>query len=56
MKSLEVVWMAELVDQTLASLCFLHNSFLVVLAKRTRELVIVHGWSVLKRPNDNVKI
>ena len=56
MKGLEVVGMAELVNQALASLRFLHNSFLVILSKRTRELVIIHGWSVLKRPSVKVEI
>jgi len=44
---LEVVGMAELVDKSLTPLGFLHDSLLVILTKRARELVIVHGWSIL---------
>ena len=40
--------MAELVDQSLTPLGFLHDSLLVILTKRARELVVVHGWTVLK--------
>jgi len=42
-----MVWVAELIDQPLTSLRLLHDPFLVVLAERSRQLVIVHRWSVL---------
>ena len=46
-KILEMVWMAELVDKSLASLGFLHDSFLVILTKGSGEFVVVHGWPIL---------
>ena len=39
--------MAELVDQPLASLGLLHDTLLVVLPQRTRQLVVVHCRTVL---------
>lgn len=38
---------AKLVDQSLSSLCLLHDALLVVLSQRPGQLVIVHGRSVL---------
>ena len=45
---LEMVGVAELIDQSLAPLCLLHDALLVILAQRPGELVIVHGRPVLK--------
>jgi len=42
-----MVRMTELIDQPLASLSFLHDSLLVILPERPRQLIIVHSWSVL---------
>ena len=39
--------MAELVDQSLAPLRLLHDSLLVVLPQGPRQLVVVHGGTVL---------
>ena len=39
--------MAELVDQSLAPLRLLHDSLLVVLSQGPRQLVVVHGGTVL---------
>ena len=39
--------MTELIDQSLTSLSFLHDSLLVILAKGPRELVIIHSWTIL---------
>jgi len=44
--SLMVGW-AELIYKPLGAFCLLHNAFLVVLAERARQLVIVHGRAVL---------
>jgi len=46
-KGLEVVRMAELVDQSLTPLRLLHDSLLVVLSQGPGELVVVHGRTVL---------
>ena len=46
-KGLEVVRMAELVDQSLTPLRLLHDSLLVVLSQGPGQLVVVHGWTVL---------
>jgi len=46
-KGLEVVRMAELVDQSLAPLRLLHDSLLVVLSQGPGQLVVVHGRTVL---------
>ena len=48
-----MVRMTELIDQPLASLSFLHDSLLVILPERPRQLVIVHSWSVL---NENERL
>lgn len=42
-----MVGVAELVDQPLRPLCFLHDALLVVLSERSREFVVVHGRAVL---------
>ena len=42
-----MVRMAELVDQSLAPLRLLHDSLLVVLSQGPRQLVVVHGRTVL---------
>jgi len=42
-----MVWVAELINQPLTSLGLLHDPLLVVLPQRTRQLVVVHRWSVL---------
>ena len=39
--------MAELVHQPLCALSLLHDSLLVVLSQRSRELVVIHGRPVL---------
>jgi hypothetical protein len=39
--------MAELVHQSLRALCLLHDALFVVLSDGPRELVVVHGWTVL---------
>ena len=44
-----MVWVAELINQPLTSLGLLHDPFLVVLPQRTRQLVVVHRWSVLRK-------
>jgi len=46
-KSLKMVWVAELINQPLTSLRLLHDPFLVILPQRTRQLVVVHCWPVL---------
>merc|ERR1719220_1758837 len=46
-RDLEMVRVAELVDQPLTSLRLLHDPLLVVLSQRPGKLVIVHRWSVL---------
>lgn len=45
-----MVGVAELIDQSLAPLCLLHDALLVILAQRPGELVIVHGRPVLSLP------
>ena len=54
-KGLEVVRMAELVDQSLAPLRLLHDSLLVVLSQGPGQLVVVHGRTVLIRDILSVK-
>lgn len=44
---LQTVRVAELVHQPLRSFCLLHDTLLVVLANRSRQFVIIHGWPVL---------
>ena len=44
-----MVWVAELINQPLTSLGLLHDPLLVVLPQRTRQLVVVHRWSVLRK-------
>lgn len=39
--------MAELINEPLTSLCFLHDALLVVLPDTPRQLVVVHGGAVL---------
>lgn len=39
--------MAELVDQSLRAFRLLHDALLVVLANGSRQLVVVHGRSIL---------
>ena len=46
-RNLKMVWVAELIYQSLASLGLLHDSLLVVLPQRTRQLVVVHRWPIL---------
>ena len=46
---LEMVRVTELVDQSLASLCLLHDPLLVVLPQGTGQLVVVHGGTILTR-------
>ena len=46
---LEMVRVTELVDQSLASLCLLHDPLLVVLPQGTGQLVVVHGGTILVR-------
>ena len=50
-----MVWVAELIDQPLTSLRLLHDPFLVVLSERSRQLVIVHRWSVLRKRSLKIK-
>ena len=52
---LQMVWVAELIDQPLTSLRLLHDPFLVVLSERSRQLVIVHRWSVLRKRSLKIK-
>lgn len=46
-KSLEGVWMTELVDESLGSFRFLHDALAVVLANGATEFVVVHRRPVL---------
>lgn len=39
--------MTELVHEPLTPLSFLHDAFFVVLSDASRELVVVHGGTVL---------
>lgn len=44
---LQRIRVAKLVYQPLRPLCLLHDAFLIVLADRARQLVVVHGRTVL---------
>lgn len=39
--------MTELVDESLASFCFLHDSLFVILSYASRQFVVVHRGPVL---------
>jgi len=47
LRSLKVVRVTKLVDKSLTSFRFLHDSFLVILTKGSGEFVVVHGWTIL---------
>ena len=46
-KDLQAIRMTELVDESLRSLRFLHDSFFVILPDGSGEFVIVHSRAVL---------
>lgn len=55
MEYLQAVRMAELIHEPLASLCLLHDPFLVVLPDASRQLVVVHSgpiFSLAPEPRD----
>ena len=37
----------ELIDESFGSASFLDDSLFIILAERSAEFVIIHGWSVL---------